>query len=446
MGYRDRLKGAVTMARGVMQEAAALSAAHDPTAHLSLHGPAGKVSYGFEKRPALPDRIEDPAAWERAMLADRAAREAARAPYLAPDRPPLHFTRVGTRGATQAQDVTAHLASSGLAGRPDLVYGLYRVPDRIRPSAGNEKGRVVEWDIVHAATEPLASAPAPADVIFQARDRWVARRPGDPGVLDEDLALAYLLGAGIGPERTLGVTRHVTINPESGSDEGGGSLLARVLGVHAFHAGRSAADQLVKAAPVTLPPGPPPGIWLEVLRWEPIARVVHPMRQHRPRLPSAFPHLPLTPQELLWAYLEIVGLAPHDSYGVQITYHEPFDLLGRTSEARFMTVRKTTGGDELPCVDGKHRVRMHGGQHVVLTYRDTPAYAEGRARWAAYEAEVLQSSLAQGPELRPPVPKPTSRIVRTFERIAGVVEFFTDDASSDDDGTEPPRYCWPPAS
>ena len=51
-------------------------------------------------------------------------------------------------------------------------------------------------------------------------------------------------------------------------------------------------------------------------------------------LPSPFAYLPLTPQELLRAYLGIVGIAPQDSYGVQITYGRPLNLLARTSTSR----------------------------------------------------------------------------------------------------------------
>ena len=153
-----------------------------------------------------------------------------------------------------------------------------------------------------------------------------------------------------------------------------------------------------RAAPLAA--GPPAGVRIELLNWDAIAAVVHPVRQHRPYLPSRFPYLPLTPQELLRAYLEIVGVAPHDSYGAQVTYDQPLDLLGRTSTSSH--VRKTTGGDELPCADGKPRVRMHGGAHVVLAYRDSPAYAEGRRRWAAYEAEVLQADLSHDTDAAPP--------------------------------------------
>lgn len=64
-----------------------------------------------------------------------------RQPYLAEHRPPVVFAPA-TRGKTQIEEVATYLASSGLVARPDLVYGLYRVPDRISPAlGGSENGR-----------------------------------------------------------------------------------------------------------------------------------------------------------------------------------------------------------------------------------------------------------------------------------------------------------------
>ena len=412
----------------------------------ALRGPAGDVVHKVVKAPKGPDRIEDAAEWERVMRAERATRDAAREPYLTPGRAPIRISRVAAQGGTQAEEVADYLASTGLAGRPDLVFGLYRVPDRIGPTGGTEKRRVVEWDVVHASTAQLAPAAPPADVFFDAGKPWVARRPGEPSVLDEDLALAYLVSAGIGPEQTLGVARHCTIDPYSDQD-GDGHMTARVQGVHAFHSagvGGTVAREMAEAAPLTLEPRPPDGIWLELLNWDAVARAVHPVRQQRPRIPSQFPYLPLTAQELLRSYLEVVGIAPQDSYGVQATYDRPVDLLGRTSTSTWVSVRRTTGGDKMPCADGEDRVRLHGGDHVVVAYRDSDAYAEGRQRWAGYQADVLQADLARRVYPRGPVPKPDSRLERALDRVNDVVAFFDPDESTED-GFVPPRYCWPPA-
>src|SRR3954464_3646737 len=64
---------------------------------------------------------------------ERAARDAARAPYRAHDAPV--FTRFTTTGATPLQDVPTKLQTLD----PADVYGVYRVPDRLgRPRSGGE--------------------------------------------------------------------------------------------------------------------------------------------------------------------------------------------------------------------------------------------------------------------------------------------------------------------
>ena len=142
---------------------------------------------------------------------------------------------------------------------------------------------------------------------------------------------------------------------------------------------------------------------IDVLQWDAIAVAVHPLRQHRAPLPSPFPYLPLTPQELLTAYLEIVGVSPADAYSAQVTHHQPFDLMGRTSAK--WGVRRTGGGPDLPCADGKPRKRMAGGHHLVIAYRDAPAYVEGRARFDAYAEGELKAHLRRGLNLRVAVPE-----------------------------------------
>ena len=51
--------------------------------------------------------------------------------------------------------------------------------------------------------------------------------------------------------------------------------------------------------------------------------------------------------------------------------------------------------------------------------------------------------LRRGLNLRAAVPKPTSKLMKTVDRVADVVDFFTGDMGHED-GFAPPRYCWPP--
>ena len=404
-----------------------------------LQGPAGEVVHGVVEAPKHRDVIEDPVAWEEQRKLERAARDEIRAEYLAADRSPVRIARVATRGKTQLREVADYLGSSGLAGRPDLVYGAYRVPDLIRPNSMGGEGRgIVEWDVVHAADGALPRAETPAARTLAAKDVLVLRSPGQPAPLDEDLALHLLAGAGIGPQHTLAIARDVSIaKRDTGSEHSGMRIEARVDGVHVL-AARPVPDV---RAPVALGEGPPDGIVVDVLQWDAIAVAVHPLRQHRAPLPSPFPYLPLTPQELLTAYLEIVGVSPADAYGAQVTHHQPLNLMGRTSAKG--GVSRTGGGPDLPCADGKPRQRMAGGHHIVVAYRDSPAYAEGRARFDAYAEGELKAYLRRGLNLRVAVPKPPSKLVKTIDRVGDVVDFFTGEMGHED-GFVPPRYCWPP--
>ena len=174
-----------------------------------------------------------------------------------------------------------------LAARPDLVYGLYRVPDRIRPSAGPggaEGGRVGHRARGDRACSRAPSAPT--DIYFDAEATWVARRIGEPSVLDEDLALAYLDAGGDRPGADARHRPPRAIDPRGGDGEASESrMTARVRGVHAFHprsVGGSVAHDMGAAAPLDLPAGPPAGVHVELVNWDVIARAVHPVRQQRP--------------------------------------------------------------------------------------------------------------------------------------------------------------------
>ncbi len=415
-----------------------------------LQNPFGRDTHPDGKD--APPQLEGAARDQRAA-AERAARDEARDPYLSPDRAPLGFARLAARGKTQAEEVAAYLASSGLAGRPDLVYGVYRVPDRISPTnMRKEKSSVVEWDIVHAATETLAPAAAPAAMAsFGARETWVARKVGEPSVLDEDLALAYLAYAGIAPEQCLGIARHLEINQHSAGEDSGSWTISQVMGVHVFHAaglGDDVYKRMDGGKPLTLEAATPAGFHVELLNWGAIASAVHPQSHKRFMVPSPFPHLPSTGQELLRAYLEIVGIKPADCYSAQVTEGPARDIQG-SGKKGFMSFT-TNVGEEQPCADGKERRRLTGGSRVVAVYRDQPAYAEGRERWKRYEREVLEADLSAGVGFRRPVEDRdwVDKLpggLRGLTKTAGAIAEFVDGDGNDPWEKIPPhRYCWPP--
>jgi hypothetical protein len=290
----------------------------------------------------------------------------------------------------------------------------------------------------------MARAEVPVSVRLPADRLWARRAAGRPSVLDEDLAITVIGLAGMGPERTLGVARDLKMTSEGGGDgDGPNSLLAQVAGVGMFvPAGVEAAAvaEVARRAPIPVPEGPPEGVRITVLHWDAIAQAVHPVRRERPRIPSPFPYLPSTPQELLRAHLDIVGIDPADSYSVQVTYDDPFDLMARSTGRSWL--RSTYGGDKILCADGKERKRLAGGHHIVVAYRDRPEYADGRERFAAYARDVLQADLDRSGHVRPPVPKQDHKLLRAAERIYDTVMYFSDDVQGG--GIIPPRYCWPP--
>lgn len=474
---RAELEANMALADAAQEQAIAQSEAHrvldgpagdflygpsaaDQMAALQTVGIGGMLSmtarqFGKEVKGAYtppPKHEKDRALAGQIGGSERAQRDAARAPYLAPDRGPVSISRIATRGSTQVGEVTAFLRSSGLGARPDLVYGVYRVPDRISPAVtpSSERGRLVEWDVVHGG---LPEAPVEVPVVagyFDALHQWVARRRGEPSLLDEDLGLAYLARAGMAAEQCLGIARLCTFvepkdrwfatNNSGGEADDGYPLVPIVDGVLVFHAGDSTpvVDRMRAEAPVALGPDVLAGTHTEILNWKEIARAVHQRLQHPAPTPSPFPYLPSAPQELLRAYLDIVGVRPFDCYSAQVTIDQPFALVGR------IALGTSNIGSAQPCADGKDRRRLQGARRVVITYRDRPEYAEGRRRWTRYQDEVLFSHLERGMSLRAPVTPddlPDNPVLRAGAKMLDLAERVS--AFGDWDPPPPYRYCWP---
>jgi hypothetical protein len=115
---------------------------------------------------------------------------------------------------------------------------------------------------------------------------------------------------------------------------------------------------------VVLPTGPPAGVVVEVVNWVAVAKAIHPRTGVPFLVPSPFPYLPSTPQELLKAYLDIVGVAPADCYCAQVTIDVTKDVIDR-EEVGWMTATSTQAPVQ-PCVDGKDRSRLSGAARVVV--------------------------------------------------------------------------------
>jgi len=335
-----------------------------------------------------PAEIED--ADERAAVAaaERAQRDAARTPYRAEHVAPVAFSRVAAIGRTQLEAVAGALQAADPAG----VFGVYRLPDRFDHKRAKEAEAYVEWEIVHA---PGALTAAPGPVATSAISRaahFVQRAPGDPSVLDEDV-----MGAALGdlaPEDCFGLTRLLAYRANDFDDHRSwdahieGAVLLSRTGI---------GDAFARDAPhATLAPSP---FHLEILDWEAIAAWVAPWRWGPPRTPSPLPHLPSTPQELLTAYLEVVGIRSADCYGVQLTRVSE----GSVADLSIASFRKNFDRPKLPCADGEPRQRIQATEQVVLAYRDRPEYVAGRERWTAYQRDVLRARLDHDTGVRPPI-------------------------------------------
>jgi len=405
--------------------------------------------------PSLPDTPQLEGAQRAARYAEEvAARVTARRPYLPETAVVVHSHRIGTTAHDAVPALTRHLGATGLAARPDLVYGVYQVPDHIGVGfLQTEKKRYVEWEILHAPLPGLEPAAPAASAFFGADQQWVGRSIGEPSVLDEDLGLAWLAGAETGPEHCLGIARLLRTKDVSQGDDGGESYtIIHVTGAVALTptVDEAAFHRMAAAAPLALPVERP-GIHVEVLNWRAIARAVHPHSGDPMLVPSPFPYLPSSGAELLHAYLEVVGVQPADSYSAQVTEDVARDVRPRKQKGIFTV--STNLGSSLPCADGTDRRRVQGGSRVVVAYRDRPEYAAGRERWAAYEREVLMTALANETGTRRPVDAPDwssapdglRGALRAAEKVANVLYFFDENGPTDFDKIPPHRYCWPPA-
>jgi hypothetical protein len=377
----------------------------------SLEGFKDALGEGFNDRRDVLDpgdaqlnrpieEVEDPAQRDEIIRAERTARDAARAPFGAAELPEVVFTRFATSGRTQLEDVVRALQSSGLAARPERVYGIYRVPDRFDHNRNSEGKAYLEWEIAH---QPGALAPAADEILatgFKRDDHWAARRPGEPSVIDEDVAGALISRARVEPEDCFGLHRLMQVRGRD--SEEGKSWTPLIEGVLLFSRSLPAIgqsqQQMTASAP--LPLDEPLPFFLEILDWEAVAAWVSPHRYGPHRTPSPLPHLPSTWHELLVGYLQVVGVRSSDCYGVQVTRTAErmlADLSMASARQNFRSPPK------LPSADGEDRRRMHVAEHLVLAYRDRSEYEQGRERWRSYQRDVLRARLDHLTGVRPPI-------------------------------------------
>ena len=112
--------------------------------------------------PALPEPPQlDPAQRAAGYTQEVAARISARRPYLPETAVVVQSHRIGSTAREAVETLAQHLGATGLAGRPDLVYGVYQVPGPHRrrlPAVGEEGVRRV-GDRARTARRARADGP-----------------------------------------------------------------------------------------------------------------------------------------------------------------------------------------------------------------------------------------------------------------------------------------------
>ena len=93
----------------------------------------------------------------RSAAAERAERDRARAPFRAPEAPPIVFTRFATTGRAQLEDVVGALQSPGWPRTPSASTASTACPTA-STSPQQEAGAYLEWEIAH---QPGALPPPP---------------------------------------------------------------------------------------------------------------------------------------------------------------------------------------------------------------------------------------------------------------------------------------------
>jgi len=211
--------------------------------------------------------------------------------------------------------------------------------------------------------------------------------------------------------------------------EAAGDCVPRIRGVGVFHVPTPYAAtvrvRLETNRPVVRAPGGP--VHIELLDWGAIVTRTNVFRNGPAPTPSDLAHLPSTAEELLVAYLSVVGVRSQDCYNASVTVTQLRSISGT--------------GPKMPTSDGEARHRHLHGDTVVVAYRDGPDYAAGQLRWAAYQRDVLMARLDHLSAHRDPVHPPPPGWERALVRIEKVFHFFDGEAAEGQDRSPHPYCC-----
>ena len=320
-----------------------------------------------------PPELEDAAEREQWAASERTARDDARAPYL-------------------ARDPARHRAHPLRHHRPHAVRGGHRAAAPLRPRASvrrlprarplpaqpqqREQGPRRVGDRACARRGGRGAAHMAA---FDRAGYWVARRFGEPEVFDEDVAGALVRRANLQPEDCFGLPRLLHVRATNTDD--GKSWHAHIDGILVFsrvpladaHVALKAEAPLRRRTAAVPRRGPRLGGGRRVGRALPLHRAAHALAA------------PAPPEQLGGADDRLPRGRRHPQRG----------LLRRADHARGhgVAASRTSRWRPSPRTSAAPATSCHAAELLKFTYRDRAEYQEGRARWRAYQDEVLHAQL-----------------------------------------------------
>ena len=245
----------------------------------------------------MPAGIANPV--ERAAVAadEHRRRDQARAKYLASPVPrsPSAGSRRWPHAARRSRPVPG--VHRNRPRRPELVYGVFRVPDRISPLTPDRRRARLESAVVHRAPAGAATRLPQWSAFDADTNRWSREPTASHRCSTRTMAIAALTATGPAPQHCLA---HQPRYPNGEDQRLGRRIGRRRSGVRAGYgcAGADAARDASATNAVDVALGGQPGVHVEVMNWSAVAQAVHPRPQRGPEIPSPFPYLPATPDEL----------------------------------------------------------------------------------------------------------------------------------------------------
>ena len=323
------------------------------------------------------DQIDDPARRAEVAASERAARDAARAPYRAADAVPVAFDRIATRGAHADRRAARPPGRFRLRARPRLRRLPRARPDQ--PAADARTPRRGGSSSGRSCTRRRDRAPAP---LARSRPRSSPRSSGSRGgsasrrCSTRTSRWRSAARRGIEPSAASASRACASSGRCSGDGDArtaSGPIRTLVNGVVAIHPEESPAafEQLMARRA----PRPPAGRRAGRPRRGPQLGGRRPRGAPEDQPPALGPlAVPLPPVHAQRAAAPPTSRSSASSRRTATARRPRSTRRCRWMQGGFMS---TNLGPKQPCADGKERMRSHGCEHVVVAYRDSPSTPPG---------------------------------------------------------------------